>query len=282
MRLALGHKGLSWKSVEAPLVSPKPELSALTGGYERIPVLQIGADIYCDTARITEALEAHKPLPTLYPGPTGIAAKMIALWSGNNWFIPAVGTALGGNPDAFPDAFWEDRAVRFGIEKEPFLRAVPHMQAQFAAGAQMLAAAFEDGRAFIGGDSAGHADFVLYMNMNFAGLAGVRATDYGPKLAAWFDRVTAIGFGDSEQWTAEQAIQHAAESEPVGGGSVAEGSGFEQGQSVIVGLDAPDPATVEGELIALDDTHICVARTDPRAGTVHVHFPRMGLTLQPA
>ena len=57
MRLALGLKGLSWKSVEAPLVSPKPDLSALTGGYERIPVMQIGADIYCDTARSTAALE---------------------------------------------------------------------------------------------------------------------------------------------------------------------------------------------------------------------------------
>ena len=282
MRLALGHKGMSWKSVEAPLVTPKPDLSALTGGYERIPVLQIGADIYCDTGRITAALEAHKPDPTLYPGPTGIAARMIALWSGNSWFIPAVGTALGGNPDAFPDAFWDDRAVRFGIEKESFLRAVPHLQAQFAAGARVLAAALEDGRSFIGGDAAGHADFVLYMNINFAGLAGVTAADYGPDVAGWFERVAAIGFGDSEDWSPDQAIAHAAESSPVGGGTVAEGSGFEQGQSVIVGIDAPDPAEIRGELVALDDSNMTVSRTDPRAGDVHVHFPRMGMTLRPA
>ena len=48
-RLALGYKGLSWRSVTIPPVAPKPELTPLTGGYRRTPVLQIGADIYCDT-----------------------------------------------------------------------------------------------------------------------------------------------------------------------------------------------------------------------------------------
>jgi glutathione S-transferase len=282
MRLALGHKGMSWKSVEAPMVSPKPDLSVLTGGYERIPVLQVGADIYCDTIAIATVLESLKPEPSLYPGPTGQAAAMIALWSGNSWFIPSVLTGLSGDPNMLPDEFWEDRSVRFGLTKDGFLAGIPHLKAQFAAGARMLAAALEDGRDFVCGDAAGHADFVLYMNMNFAALSGVQASDYGARLGAWFERVAAIGFGDREDWTAEQAIQHAAESDPVGGGSVASGSGFEQGQAVVVGIDAPDPATVEGTLVALDDTQMTVARQDPQAGDVHVHFPRMGLTLAPA
>jgi glutathione S-transferase len=282
MRLALGLKGLSWKSVEAPLVSPKPDLSALTGGYERIPVLQVGADIYCDTSRITAALEEYRPEPTLYPEPTGLAGKLIALWAGNSWFIPAVGTAVGDNPGNFPDAFWDDRATRFGLKKDSFALAIPHLKAQFLAGAATVAGALQDGRAFIGGDAAGHADFTLYMLVRFAGLGGVQASDFGPHMAAWYERVEAIGFGDVEDWAPEQAIAHAAESIPAGGGTVAPGSGFEQGQPVIVGIDAPDPATVEGTLVALDDMHMCVARTDPRAGEVHVHFPRMGMTLRPA
>ena len=140
----------------------------------------------------------------------------------------------------------------------------------------------EDDRAFIAGEAPGHADFSLYMNMNFAGLAGVQAADYGPKIGAWFDRVTAIGFGDPTEWTPEQAIAHAAESTPAGGGTVAQGSGFESGQSVVIGIEAPDPARIEGALVALDDLNMTVSRTDPRAGEVHVHFPRMGYTLQPA
>ncbi|OYW24006.1 MAG: glutathione S-transferase, partial [Sphingomonas sp. 12-62-6] len=50
VRRALGIKGARWHSVIIPNMAPKPELTPLTGGYRKTPVLQIGADIYCDTA----------------------------------------------------------------------------------------------------------------------------------------------------------------------------------------------------------------------------------------
>ena len=46
IRLVLGSKKLPWKSVHIPPIMPKPEVVALTGGYRRTPVLQVGADIY--------------------------------------------------------------------------------------------------------------------------------------------------------------------------------------------------------------------------------------------
>ncbi|MEM8827311.1 MAG: glutathione S-transferase family protein, partial [Pseudomonadota bacterium] len=153
-RLALGLKGLAWKNVEVPNVSPKPELSALTGGYERVPVMQIGADIYCDTAAIVDALEAHQPAPSLYPAPLGFAGRMIALWSANSWFMPAVGRTLGTMNTALPDAFWEDRGERFGMKRETFLPMVPHLSTQYEGGMALLAEALADGRKFIAGDDA--------------------------------------------------------------------------------------------------------------------------------
>ncbi len=66
-RLVLGHKKLPWKSVHIPAVMPKPDVVALTGGYRRTPLLQVGADIYCDTALIADVLEHVQPEPTLYP-----------------------------------------------------------------------------------------------------------------------------------------------------------------------------------------------------------------------
>ena len=45
VRLGLGLKGLAWGSVEIPVIMPKPDLTALTGGYRKTPVLQIGTDI---------------------------------------------------------------------------------------------------------------------------------------------------------------------------------------------------------------------------------------------
>jgi hypothetical protein len=48
IRLALGLKGATWKSVEIPVWTPRPKLTPMTGGYRRTPILQIGAEFYCD------------------------------------------------------------------------------------------------------------------------------------------------------------------------------------------------------------------------------------------
>ena len=77
VRVLLGIKGLAWASVQIPMVMPKPDLTALTGGYRKTPVLQIGADIYCDTSRIALELESRWPEPSLYPdGGRGLALAL--------------------------------------------------------------------------------------------------------------------------------------------------------------------------------------------------------------
>ncbi len=67
VRVVLGIKNLSWYSVHIPRLPPKPDLVPLTGGYRRTPVLQVGAEIYCDTQCIIRELERRYPHPTLYP-----------------------------------------------------------------------------------------------------------------------------------------------------------------------------------------------------------------------
>lgn len=98
-RLALGLKGLEWGSVIIPTVCPKPELATLTGGYVRTPVLQIGADVFCDTLAILEALEVRWPEPSLYPPPLGAGHRALALKAGGPVFLAAVGVALADLPD---------------------------------------------------------------------------------------------------------------------------------------------------------------------------------------
>ncbi|MDP3324434.1 MAG: glutathione S-transferase N-terminal domain-containing protein, partial [Hydrogenophaga sp.] len=78
VRLILGHKQLAWQSVLIPSVMPKPDVVALTGGYRRTPFLQIGADIYCDTALICDVLEHRQPAPTLYPEHNKGIARVLA------------------------------------------------------------------------------------------------------------------------------------------------------------------------------------------------------------
>ena len=87
-RLALGYKGLAWRGVTIPPVAPKPDLTPLTGGYRRTPVLQIGADVFCDTHLILRELERCKPEPTLYPQGLRTIADMIAYWAEHQLFRP--------------------------------------------------------------------------------------------------------------------------------------------------------------------------------------------------
>ena len=70
VRVAFGIKGLTWKSVIIPSFLPEPNIMPLTGGYRKTPVLQIGADIYCDTQLILREIERRAPEPTLYPSQT--------------------------------------------------------------------------------------------------------------------------------------------------------------------------------------------------------------------
>ena len=73
-----------------PNIMPKPDVTALTGGYRKTPVLQIGADIYCDTALIADVIEERAPQPTLYPGGIAGASRILAQWADSTLFWTAI------------------------------------------------------------------------------------------------------------------------------------------------------------------------------------------------
>ena len=110
VRLVLGYKSLTWRSVTIPSVAPKPDLTPLTGGYRRTPVLQIGADIYCDTGLIVRELERRQPLPSLFPTDCQAHATAIAYWAENQLFRPISLYVSGSSPDFFPLSLQADRA----------------------------------------------------------------------------------------------------------------------------------------------------------------------------
>ena len=93
-RLMLGFKGLAWQSVHIPMVMPKPDVVALTGGYRRTPLLQVGADIYCDTSLIATVLEHLKPEPMLFPEHLKGIARIVAQWADGDLFWAAMGYTL--------------------------------------------------------------------------------------------------------------------------------------------------------------------------------------------
>ena len=90
VRLVFGLKGLAWKSVIIPSIMPKPDVVALTGGFRKTPFLQIGSDIYCDSALICEVLDAIEPQHHLYPDSSKGLARIIAQWADSTLFWAAM------------------------------------------------------------------------------------------------------------------------------------------------------------------------------------------------
>lgn len=109
IRIIFGFKHIAWRSVLIPRILPKPDLIPLTGGYRRTPVMQIGADIFCDTQMITRVLEARYPQPGLFPAGHAGLPWALAMWTDKVFFQNTVNLVFGSLGDKVPQDFIEDR-----------------------------------------------------------------------------------------------------------------------------------------------------------------------------
>ena len=292
IRLILGYKKLAWKSVTIPVIMPKPNVIALTGGYRRTPIMQIGADIYCDTVLIADVLERIAPTPTLYPNEMEGLARTLAQWADSTlfWtmithrFQPAgVQSALGGMTPEQIKAFTADRAAfRANVPRMPLADATGSLKEYF----RRLEGMFNGGNAWLLGNAPGIADFAVYHSVWFllAAPAVADVLDVAPRLKEWAGRMADIGHHTSEKMSAEQALEVARSSQPARneGTPFVDFHGVALGDRVAVMPNDYGIDPVEGELVLSTDTELAVRRTDPLAGTVVVHFPRVGFQLKKA
>jgi len=288
VRLGLGLKGLSWASVEIPVIMPKPNLTALTGGYRKTPVMQIGADIYCDSQLIMRELERRHPSPSFYPTGRG-AADALAWWAEKTMFTPAASLVFAKRFDSLPDGFLEDRAKFSGRNIDPaaMLAAVPHVLDQLRAHLDWLDQMLADGRPFLQGSDAGIADLGAYHPVWFlqqrVGTAAAPLDGF-PRLMTWAERIAAIGHGTRSQMSAQQALDVASNVTPIARATVdpQDPNGRKSGQTVTVTPDDTGRDPVAGELVASDAHEIVIRRNDREIGEVCVHFPRAGFVVAAA
>jgi len=285
VRTGLGLKGLAWASVELPQIMPKPNLTALTGGYRKTPVLQIGADIYCDSQLIMRELERRHPTPSFYPAGRG-AADALAWWAEKTMFLPAVSIAFAKRPEVLPKGFLEDRAKFSGRNIDPvvMLAAVPNQLDQLRAHFDWLDQTLADGRSFLQGRAVGLSDLaayhpVWYLRQNFGSAAA--PLDGFPRLLSWAERVAAIGHGRRSPMTSEQALDVARTATSIAKASTdaKDPIGRKPGQVVSVTPDDTGRDPVVGELVTSSIDEIVVRRRDPAIGEVCVHFPRAGFVV---
>jgi glutathione S-transferase len=290
LRLILGWKQQTWRSVIIPIIAPKPELVALTGGYRRTPVLQVGADVYCDTALAARVIDAAAPEPPLVPPAAAALGPLIAQWADSALFWSAVPYAiqpagfahvLGDISPEFVKALAADRtAMAGGMRRATAIDAA----AQLTSYLGWLEALLGDGRRFLVGEAPCIADFSAVHPVWFIRRAAPVAGLLAPyrRLAAWYERMTAFGHGQVRPLGAEEAIAVAAQTGTHATSEVAPGLGFEPGAAVTVCATDYGADPVAGALVGLTATEVVVERRDERAGTVHVHFPRIGYQIRKA
>ena len=289
IRVAFGIKKLAWRAVEQPVIMPKPDLVPLTGGYRKIPVMQIGADIFCDTQIILRELERRFPEPSIFPVKNGLAYGL-GFWSDRLFFMPSVGIVFGEIGHLIPEEFKKDREKLSGssFSTEAMAAAAPFARDQWRAHADFVAETLEDGRAFLGGRAPGAADIHAYMNFWWLKAAVPQAADKllaeFPRIVDWIGRIAAVGHGSMTPMEPKEAlaIAKAAEPEAKRAEDPFDPRGLKPGDKVTVAADDYGRDAIAGEIVFGNAHEIAIVREDPALGNLAVHFPRAGFVVAQA
>ena len=295
IRLVLGSKKLAWKSVIIPAIMPKPDVLALTGGYRKTPFLQIGNDIYCDSALICDVLEHVQPTPTLYPEAQKGVARVLAQWADTTLFWAAMaynlspkgaGALFASAPPEAAKAFGADRAaMSTGMNRLRPGDATAAYKSYLRRLANML-----EGQDFLLGRLPCVADFAAYHPLWFTVKCVPVMADIllaTPAVQAWMGCMAALGHGQMEKYSATESIAAAVDSKwataPFGHDSdltFQDEHGIPLGSQVTISAEVFGQEPTAGELVAATRTRFTLKRVDERAGTVQVHFPRIGYVLK--
>lgn len=295
MRLVLGYKKLGWKSVVIPAIMPKPDVLALTGGYRKTPFMQVGADIYCDSALICDVLEHVQAEPPLFPPHLKGVSRVFAQWADTTLFWAAMAYNLQPKgaahvfakaPPEAAKAFGEDRKAMSAnmIRLRPgdatsayrsYLRRIAHMVEEHD---------------FLFGTDPCVADFATYHSLWYTRVqvpVMAEILNTTPAVGEWMDRMAAIGHGGMDKFSSGDAITVAQGAEPMPPGqnllidsAFQDDHGIPLGTPVSITAETFGPEPTQGVLIAATRTHYTLRREDPRVGAVHVHFPRIGYVLR--
>lgn len=293
VRLALRLKNLGWASVEIPNIMPKPLLMPLTGGYRKTPVMQIGADIFLDSAMILRALEERFPIPGIVlPGHEGLAS-MVAAWTDGKWFQTSVGVIFGTLGDQVPEDFKKDREKLSGrpFDTAAMAAAAPMLKDQWRAQLMWIEERLAGGHgagagSWLVGMKPGMVDVHAYMNPWFV---EKNIPDFleacfksAPRAQDWYGRMKEIETQDPEVITGETALEIARDAAPrlKAAKTVGELQEFEPGERVAVAPDDYGRDWVEGEIVIATAERIILHHHDEQAETLNLHFPRTGFMVR--
>lgn len=294
IRAIFGFKKLAWHSVEIAPIMPRPLLMPLTGGYRRTPVMQMGADVFCDTHIITEVLEAEHPSPHLVPATGGWAVRTLVQRADTHLFQVVV--ALCFQPkavEAMLKALGAEMAARFAEDRAQLtngggsVTSMPPEVAQTWLEDELVRLEAQLATTdWVCGGEPSLADFAVYhclwLLQNNPVVASLLTPYAG--IHEWMRRIAGFGHGERREMSAEDALEQARRSDPmdlkVDSDHLPEGVATGDRVSIVAVDYGFQPVT--GRLEYCTAHAAAVLRDDDQAGAVRVHFPRAGFRIDPA
>ena len=272
-------KNLAWHAVEQPVIAPKPDLTPLTGGYRKIPVLQIGAHIYCDTKLMIREIEKRHPETALTPTELLGAAELIADWADYRLFSHAAGPSIFEIGNLVPKDFLADRAAMQRPEVLAAALPVDHVKAQFVLDLQMINRQLEV-TAFMLGERFTLADAATFHVLNFACNAPslAEAVNKHTAIANWLQAIRDMGEGQRSDMEPAEALNIARDATPdytPPADAIADEALPVEQMIAIKPNDYGQEETV-GEIVWATAEALAVKRSDEKVGDVLVHYPRLG------
>lgn len=287
IRLIFGLKKLPWHSVNIPSIMPKPDLVTLTGGYRHTPVMQIGADMYCDTRLIADELDRRFPdRPLLHPQSIGLALAVEA-WAERDLFWPIARYVSGTNAETVDPGLHADRAALRGKRTPTIERLKAVARSEFGrieAQLPIVASMLSGGRRFLISDEISRADLAVYHGLWFLSAMPIDCSailaSYA-EIGSWMKRIAAVGTGESKNMTPGAAIDIARQAAPA---AVRPSQPMDDdppfGSIVAIRPDDYRTDDVVGEFVLSDRAEFAVRRVGDQVGEVVVHFPRLGYSLK--
>lgn len=284
IRAMLGYTNLSWQSCITREMPPRPLLARLAGGYRKIPVAQMGADIFCDSHIIAAEIAQLSNKPALDLDNLDAAQQAFIFKVDLDLFFAclfAAGTmklnikVLKAMSLLDVGRFLLDR---INMGRKAKVRAVNPLKAKELVIAHLADLEQRLSQDFLFGQTPTHTDFSTYHTLWFIHeLAESPLLKGHPRLLNWMARMKDFGHGRSQQINEAQALQ-AAQVQPR---AIAE----EYRQDALIGKTvsiAPvdygcEPTT--GVLVGVMPNRWIIARQDAELGALHIHFPRQGYQL---
>lgn len=288
IRLLFGYTNSSWRSLISPAWPPRPNIDPMSGGYRRIPIAQVGADIFCDSALIAQEIANTQKQPSLDPFRTeGPALELMKLAEGDAFFAAITsipGTKLLGT---MLRKFGPIGAYRFIKDRSGLLKGGTSKPKAAADARDTMKALFESiegivaTQPWIGGEAPGIADFAIYhpiwLHLSCSGDIPSSAS----KTYDWYERLGQFAHGDRREITQAEAFECARSASPRPLPASENIDGLTQGQQVDIQPRDYGVVSVSGTLVAVTGERVILARKTDSFGELHVHFPRNGYAVTP-